>query len=114
MESLDPIEIGYLRDLSIDLLTMVVVVRQRVIHFGGGELREFAQDLLDGQAAPVVLDDRADRETRAPDDRPPSLDAGSALHVRVHHIRRGRPGLSGIHGAGIALSGPEPLQGLAV
>src|SRR5919197_3018630 len=51
MESLDPIEIGYLRDLSIDLLTMVVVVRQRVIHFGGGELREFAQDLLDGQAA---------------------------------------------------------------
>ena len=76
-------DVSQFRDFPVDLLVMVVVVREGVVDLGRGQVRELAQDLLDGKSAAVILHDRADRKPGTSDYWSPALHARSAFHVRM-------------------------------
>src|SRR5262249_22650643 len=74
--SYDGRDVVSLGNLFIDLLPVVVIVRQRVIDFRWAEGRELAKDVFDRQAATVVPNDRTDGKAASLNDRPASLNVG--------------------------------------
>jgi hypothetical protein len=82
------LKVGQLGDFLIDLGAMVVIVGQGVMHFRWVERRKVPQDVLDRQAAPIVLHDRTDRKAASFNDRSPPLDTRAALDVRMKNFGR--------------------------
>src|SRR5438067_1733245 len=56
-------------DVGVDLFPVVTVVAQRSENLCQGEVREVMRNLLGRQAKTPVLNNRADRRARAPNDR---------------------------------------------